>query len=81
MRERKFEDHWVEIKKTGSREPVFFGMGRRAFSLKTRIAVGWMRLTVAVVEYVERSVDIFRIISARKATEHEAKRYALRNGN
>ncbi len=39
------------------------------------IALGWMRAMMAVVVYVERSGPVIRIISARKATKHEAKRY------
>jgi uncharacterized protein len=54
---------------------------RQAYGEKRWIALGWMKLTVAVVVYVERSGDVFRIVCARKATKHEAKRYALRNGN
>jgi hypothetical protein len=34
-----------------------------------------MRATLAVVIYVERRGQVVRIISARKATKHEAKRY------
>ncbi|GLU35769.1 BrnT family toxin [Trinickia caryophylli] len=39
------------------------------------IALGWMRVTMAVVIYVERSGPAIRVISARRATKHEAKRY------
>ncbi|MFL9869657.1 BrnT family toxin [Paraburkholderia fungorum] len=39
------------------------------------IALGWMTAIVGVVVYVERSTDVIRIISARKATKHEVKRY------
>ncbi|MFM0209089.1 BrnT family toxin [Paraburkholderia sediminicola] len=39
------------------------------------IALGWMVAIVGVVVYVERSADVIRIISARKATRHEVKRY------
>jgi uncharacterized DUF497 family protein len=39
------------------------------------VALGWMRATMAVVVYVERSGPVIRIISARRATKHEAKRY------
>jgi uncharacterized protein len=34
-----------------------------------------MAAIVGVVVYVERSEDVVRIISARKATRHEAKHY------
>jgi uncharacterized DUF497 family protein len=54
---------------------------RKAYGEERWIALGWMKATIAVVVYVERSVDIFRIVSAREATKHEEKRYALRNGN
>ncbi|WP_234477023.1 BrnT family toxin [Paraburkholderia nemoris] len=39
------------------------------------IALGWMAAIVGVVVYVERNADVFRIISARKATKHEIKRH------
>nr|WP_234480571.1 BrnT family toxin [Paraburkholderia aspalathi] len=39
------------------------------------IALGWMAAIVGVVVYVERNADVIRIISARKATKHEVKRY------
>ena len=39
------------------------------------IALGWMKLIVALVVYVERDGDTVRIISARKATRPEIKRY------
>ncbi|GAB5094966.1 BrnT family toxin [Caballeronia sp. HLA56] len=45
------------------------------------IALGWMSATVGVVVYVERCADAVRIISARKATRHEAKRYEQKIGN
>jgi uncharacterized protein len=54
---------------------------REACGEERWIAPGWMKAIIAVVVYVERSGDIFRIVSARKATKHEEKRYALRNGN
>jgi uncharacterized protein len=49
--------------------------GREDFGEDRWIAVGWMQLIVAVVVYVERSGDTIRIISARKATWPEIKRY------
>ena len=39
------------------------------------IALGWMAAIVGVVVYVERNADVIRIISARKATKREVKRY------
>jgi len=39
------------------------------------IAVGWIRMFVAVVVYAERAGDVIRIISARKATKNEAALY------
>ncbi|MFK4440152.1 uncharacterized DUF497 family protein [Caballeronia udeis] len=49
--------------------------GREDFGEDRWIAVGWMQLIVAVVVYVERRGDTIRIISARKATRPEIKRY------
>jgi uncharacterized DUF497 family protein len=34
-----------------------------------------MKATMAVVVYVERYGPVIRIVSARKATKHEVKRY------
>ncbi|MGB3621199.1 MAG: BrnT family toxin [Ketobacter sp.] len=39
------------------------------------IGVGWIQQLVGVVVYVERHEDTIRIISARKATKHEVRRY------
>lgn len=38
-------------------------------------ALGWLHALVGVVVYTERRGDVIRIISARKATRHEARRY------
>jgi uncharacterized DUF497 family protein len=45
------------------------------------IALGWMKALVGVVVYVERHGDVIRIISARKATRNEARRYEQGIGN
>lgn len=39
------------------------------------IAVGWIHTLLGVVVYTERHDDVIRIISARKATRQERKRY------
>ena len=39
------------------------------------IAIGWLNALVGVVVYTERSGDVIRLISARKATKHEVRRY------
>lgn len=39
------------------------------------IGLGWIYAVVGVVIYTERVGDIVRIISARKATKQEMKRY------
>jgi len=39
------------------------------------LALGWLKSIVGVVVYVERADDALRIISARKATKSEVKRY------
>ncbi|BAU76527.1 BrnT family toxin [Metapseudomonas furukawaii] len=39
------------------------------------ISLGWIKALVGVVVYTERRGDVIRIISARKATKQEAKRY------
>lgn len=39
------------------------------------IAIGWILAVVGVVIYTERKGDVTRIISARKATKHEVRRY------
>jgi uncharacterized DUF497 family protein len=48
----------------------------REFYGETRwTALGWMQELMGVVVYVERSGDVIRIISARKATKYEVHRY------
>lgn len=39
------------------------------------LGVGWIKRVIGVVVYVERHEDVFRIISARKATKNEVRRY------
>ena len=39
------------------------------------IGIGWIQGLVGVVVYTERIGDVIRIISARKATKHEVRRY------
>jgi hypothetical protein len=39
------------------------------------IGIGWMQQLMGVVVYVERHEDTIRIISARKATKQEVRRY------
>lgn len=39
------------------------------------VGVGWVQQLIGVVVYVERHEDTIRIISARKATNHEVRRY------
>lgn len=56
--------------------PVLTAMDQRQDYGEDRwIALGWMAAIVGVVVYVERSADVVRIISARKATKHEVKRF------
>ncbi len=42
------------------------------------IGIGWIQHLVGVVVYVERHDDTIRIISARKATKSEVRRYEQR---
>ena len=37
--------------------------------------IGWIQGLIGVVVYTERIGDVIRIISARKATKHEVRRY------
>ena len=39
------------------------------------VGVGWIQQLIGVVVYVERHEDTIRIISARKATKQEVRRY------
>lgn len=39
------------------------------------IAIGWIHALIGVVVYTERKGDVIRIISARRATKHEVRRY------
>ena len=39
------------------------------------ISIGWISSLVGVVVYTEREGDVIRIISARKATKQEVRRY------
>jgi uncharacterized DUF497 family protein len=48
---------------------------REDYSEERWIGIGWLKQLVGVVVYVERKEDSVRIISARKATRHEVRRY------
>lgn len=39
------------------------------------ISIGWIKTLIGVVVYTERRGDVIRIISARKATKLEVRRY------
>jgi uncharacterized DUF497 family protein len=54
---------------------------REDYSEERWMAIGWMRALVGVVVYTEREGDVIRIISARKATTKEVRRYeqAIKN--
>ena len=39
------------------------------------ISIGWIKSLIGVVVYTEQQGDVIRIISARKATQQEAKHY------
>lgn len=39
------------------------------------IGIGWIKSLIGVVIYTERVGDVIRIISARKATKNEVRRY------
>ena len=39
------------------------------------LSVGWIHTVLGVVVYTERVGDVIRIISARKATKYEVRRY------
>lgn len=39
------------------------------------VGLGMVKMMIAMVVYTERRGDVIRIISARKATKQEAKRY------
>ena len=42
------------------------------------VSIGWLHAIVGVVVYTERCGDVIRIISARKATRQEVRRYEQR---
>ena len=48
---------------------------REDYSEERWVAIGWMQSLVGVVVYTERDGDVIRIISARKATTNEVRRY------
>ena len=39
------------------------------------VGIGWVKSLIGVVVYTERYGDVIRIISARKATKNEVRRY------
>ncbi|WP_175651015.1 BrnT family toxin [Pseudomonas sp. Marseille-P9899] len=49
--------------------------GRGDYEEARWVGIGWIRAFVAVVVYTERSGDVIRVISARKATREESRNY------
>jgi uncharacterized DUF497 family protein len=59
--------------------PVLAALDEREDDGEDRwIALGWIAVIAGVVVYVEREVDVLRLISARKATKQGVKRYKHR---
>lgn len=52
-----------------------FEDGRTDYGEERWIGIGWMRAFVAAIVYVERSEDLIRVVSARKATREESRSY------
>ncbi len=48
---------------------------RAAYGEVRWVAIGWLKALVGVVVYTEQIGDTIRIISARKATKREVRRY------
>ena len=48
---------------------------RKFYGEERWIALGWIQEILGVVVYTERAGDVIRIISARKATRYEVRRY------
>ena len=48
---------------------------RDSYGEERWVGLGWIKLLLGVVVYVERYDDVIRIISARKATKLERKYY------
>lgn len=69
----------INIRKHGIdvfNHPVLTALdSREDYGEERWVALGLMKAMMAVVVYVERNGPVIRIISARKATKHEAKRY------
>ena len=69
----------INIRKHGIdvfNHPVLTALdSREDYGEERWVALGLMKAMMAVVVYVERSGPVIRIISARKATRREAKRY------
>ena len=58
------------------KHPVLMSLdGREDYGEERWLAVGWIKAVIGVVVYVERMDDVIRIISARKATKSEVRRY------
>ena len=54
---------------------------REGYGEQRRVAIGRLRALICVVVYTERSGDVIRVISARKATRYEIQRYEKRIKN
>ncbi|MFT5208291.1 MAG: uncharacterized DUF497 family protein [Flavobacterium sp.] len=48
---------------------------RESYDEDLWVAIGWIQMLLGLVIYTERHDDIIRIISARKATQSEVRRY------
>jgi uncharacterized DUF497 family protein len=54
---------------------------RYGYGEERRVAIGSLKMLVGVVVYTERQDDTIRIISARKATRAEVRRYEQKIGH
>ena len=72
---RKHGIDFVDVKDMFNHPMLALVDNRESYGEERWIGVGWIQQLIGVVVYVERHEDIIRIISARKATKHEVRRY------
>jgi len=72
---RKHGIDFADVKDIFNHPMLILLDNREDYGEERYIGIGWIQQLMAVVVYVERHKDSIRIISARKATKNEVRRY------
>lgn len=72
---RKHGIDFEDVKEMFDHPMLSFSDDRECYGEERWVGIGWLQQLIGVVVYVEQHEDVIRILSARKATKHEVRRY------